>query len=142
MTLARVTALPHGSGTVLFLDGIGVSGARAGVDVTVIDFHGLADPLASRMPILRPRFLPGHEKVLPEQWALAEASAYARDSRVSLVAAGDAPAALRCGDIARLGEAIGDPMTPGRFASNLVHSFGFTRLQIPKDPTVAAQRCR
>lgn len=141
VNLPAELALPAGSGTALFLDGIGVAGSAAGVDVPVIDFHGLADPLASRMPILRPRVLPGHEKVLPDAWAVAEAAA-GGDPRVTPDAAGSAAVALRCGDVARLRQAIGDPMSPGRFASNLFHSVGFTRLQIPKDPDITAKPCR
>ena len=141
VSLDPQTPLPPGSGTVLFLDGIGVAGARAGVAVPVVDLHGLADPLASRMPILRPRGLPGHEKVLPQQWALAEATTGSDHPRRLGPAAGVAPEALRCGDVRRLLAAIDGTLTPGRFATNLVDAYGFTTLQIPKDPAVTAKQC-
>lgn len=141
VTLDSVTPLAPGSGTVLFLDGIGVSGARAGVDTPVIDLHGLADPLASRMPILRPRGLPGHEKVLPQEWALAEAASGADRPQLVGPAAGRATEALGCGDVRRLLAAIGGPATPGRLAANLVHAVGFTTLEIPRDPAATADHC-
>src|SRR3712207_8496143 len=54
--------------------------------VRVIDLHGLADPFASRMPPLRPRGLPGHEKRLPQSWALAEAGAGRDDPQAGAAA--------------------------------------------------------
>lgn len=137
ITLGRETPLDAGRGTFLFIDGIGVASARAGVDVDVIDLHGLADPLSSRMPSLVPRGLPGHEKVLPEAWALAEAG----QSQVSEAAA-DAVVATGCGDLQRLLAAIRGPLTPGRFVRNVAASPGFTRLVLPKDPAEASACAR
>ena len=136
VTLKPETQLPPGRGTYLFLDGIGVAGERAGVDVPVIDLHGLADPLASRMPVLEPRGLPGHEKVLPQDWAAAEAGIPASDP-----AAGRAADALTCGDVAELLRAIDGSITPGRFLRNLVDAPGFTSLVISKDPEQTARAC-
>lgn len=136
ITLPPVEQLPEGSGAVLFLDGIGVAGERAGVDVPVIDLHGLADPIASRVPILHPRELPGHEKVLPQSWALAEAGVRPGDPL-----AGSAPLALHCGDVGRLLRAIDGPITPARFLRNLVDAPGFTTLVIPKEPDATASAC-
>ena len=136
VSLGPETPLPPGRGPVLFLDGIGVAGERAGTDIPVIDLHGLADPLASRTPALVPRGLPGHEKALPQEWALAEAGA-ARDDP----AAGAAALAITCGDIGRLLDAIDGPATPSVFLRNLFRAPGLTTLAVPKDPADAARAC-
>jgi arabinofuranosyltransferase len=130
------TQLHPGRGTVLYLDGIGVTGARAGVDIPVIDYHGLADPIASRLPPQHPRQLPGHEKVLPESWALAEAGL--TDGDPELI---DAAAALQCGEIHKLLVAIAAPMSPGRFFRNMVEAPGLTTLHISSAPSDSARGC-
>jgi arabinofuranosyltransferase len=131
------TPLPAGRGTYLYIDGIGVVSDFAGPDVHIIDFHGLADPIASRLPVARPRGLPGHEKQLPQTWALAEAGARRDDPAVR--AAADA---LRCGELAPLRRAIDGPLTVGRFFRNLAAAPGLTTLQVPLDPTEATGGCR
>jgi arabinofuranosyltransferase len=88
---------------------------------------------------------PGHDKILPMEWILAD---YTPDS---YTAAGVDPAevdpvklaaarrALGCGDIAELQHAVRDPMTPGRFFKNLVGAVPRTFMRFPGDP-VAAER--
>ena len=140
VALPAETALAPGRGTWLFIDGIGVAGSAAGVDVAVLDFHGLADPVASRLPVARPRGLPGHEKALPAAWALAAAGP----------AVGPVPdpgrteaavVARECGDLGRLLDAVDGPVTPGRFLANLAEAWTFTRLTVAPDPTAAARSC-
>ncbi len=127
-----------GSGTWLFLSGIGVTGARAGVDVPVIDIHGLADPLAARLPLGARTGLPGHERWLPLPWAEAEARV-----RADRAAPGSAEAerALRCGAVGRLRRATGDDLTPGRFLANLWDAPSLTWLEVPREPADALARC-
>ena len=51
-----------------------------------------------------------------------------------------ARAALACPAIQRLQEATSDPLTPGRFLSNLAHAADNTRMRIPADPRTAYRR--
>jgi hypothetical protein len=48
-----------------------------------------------------------------------------------------ARAALKCPSLVRLHASANVPMSPKRFATNIVRSFGNTRLRIPPDPEVA-----
>ena len=127
-----------GSGTSLFLSGIGVTGSRAGVDVPVIDIHGLADPLAARLPLGQRTGLPGHERWLPRSWAEAEAQVR---SELAVPGAADARRALRCGRVGRLRSAIEAPLTVGRFLDNLWSSPSLTGLEVPTDASVALRSC-
>ncbi len=128
----------RGAGTWLFLSGIGVTGARAGVDVPVIDVHGLADPLAARLPLGRRTGLPGHERWLPPSWSDAEARVRLA---VAAPATADARRALGCGDVGRLRAATEDRLTAGRFLDNLWSAPALTRLEVPRDPAVALRSC-
>lgn len=127
-----------GSGVSAFVDGIGVVGARAGVDVHLIDLHGLAHPLASRMPIQRPRVLPGHERVLPLPWALAEARVLDDDPTSDAAIARLARACPPASDVL---DAIRGPVGEGGFASNLLDALRLSRLEIPSDPAEAVAGC-
>lgn len=130
-------ALPAGSGSFLYVDGIGAAGLAAGPEVTMLDYHGLAHPLASRMPPIEPRTVPGHEKALPPAWAQAEAGMVATsDPGVSAAAK-----ARRCGDAARVLEATDGSLTVGRFLSNLVGAPALTMVGIDEDPVAALQSC-
>ena len=132
------TELPDGSGTWLFTDGIGVFGLTVGIDVPVIDHHGLAHPLAARMPPLEPRVLPGHEKELPEAWALAEAGGAGPDRGSDRFLAA---VARSCGDARRVLDATDSNLTLGRLWSNLWSAPALTVLTIPDDPATAAATC-
>ena len=134
----RVTQVAEGRGVSLFVDGIGVAGARAGTDVHVIDYHGLAHPLASRMAVTQPRALPGHERALPLPWALAEAGVDERDPRSSTYTA---RLAMRCPPVSDVLEAVDGPTGLGGFLRNLLASPGLTFTEIPKDPSVVVAAC-
>jgi arabinofuranosyltransferase len=132
------TPTEPGSGVSAFIDGIGVAGARAGTDVHVIDLHGLAHPLASRMPIQRPRVLPGHERVLPLPWALAEARALDDDPAS---AASLARLARACPPASDVLDAVRGPVGEGGFLANLGQALRLSRLEVPSDPAEAAADC-
>ncbi len=134
----RRTEVAEGRGTSMFVDGIGVAGARAGTDVHVIDLHGLAHPLASRMPVLQPRGLPGHEKALPLPWALAEAGYPEQDPRSDAYLA---RLARRCPPPADVVDAITGPLGPGDLLANVLAAPGLTRQKIPSDPRVVVLAC-
>ncbi|MCB0970847.1 MAG: hypothetical protein KDA97_04925, partial [Acidimicrobiales bacterium] len=138
VTLPVRTELDDGRGTWLFTDGIGVFGLAAGIDVPVIDHHGLAHPLASRMPPVQPRVLPGHEKELPEAWALAEAGGPGPDDGSDRALAA---AARSCGPARRVLDATEGDLTVGRLWSNLWSAPGLTVLDIPADPGAAVAAC-
>jgi arabinofuranosyltransferase len=136
--------------------GIGVTGYAYGPDVNVIDMLGLADPVTSRFQLDRPGPT-GHEKPIPPAWLAARISTgpvdpdllpdpfvgrplwESPDGRLDADAEA-ARAAMRCGDLRDLGEAVRAPMTPGRFVSNLFSAPRFTRVTVPPDPEAARSR--
>lgn len=134
----RKTFVDPGSGTSLYADGIGVSGAQAGLDVHVIDLHGLANPLASRMPLVKPRGLPGHEKALPLSWALAEAGYTPRDPATD---AYRARRALLCPPPTDIFDHITGPLSLSDLWANVLASPRLTALKVPKDPQDVLDAC-
>lgn len=114
---------------------IGIFGVAAGSAVHVVDLYTLAEPVGSRLAV-RPsgRARPGHAKDLPEVWALAR---YAAPQPADPVGVVDARAALRCGELRELVLATSAPMTPHRFAANLLAAPRLTVLRVPYDPTAA-----
>jgi arabinofuranosyltransferase len=132
----RVQTAP-GSGTSVFADGIGVLGARAGTDVHIIDLHGLAHPLAARMPILEPRVLPGHERALPLPWALAEGGYVAEPGSDAALAR----VARRCGPAGEVVRAVTGPLGLGDLLGNVLAAPSLARQEVPKDPAEAVDAC-
>jgi arabinofuranosyltransferase len=140
----RSVAVP----VVIFTGSIGRLGYAAGPEVRIADRLGLADPVAARLRIgpRRPARA-GHEKLLPAAWFLGR---FADPASVRASARfGDNPripaarAALRCGELGRLIEAVNAPLTPSRFLANLGAAVELHSLRVPADP-VAARRelCR
>lgn len=127
---------PVGSGITARNDAIGVTSVVAGADVPFVDRFGLADPVAARLPAVSTRRA-GHAHDLPRPWLLARAGVISDASDPGLPAA---RRALRCGDLGRLLRDIHQPMTPGRFLTNLVHAPANTTLHIPLDPHEAERR--
>jgi arabinofuranosyltransferase len=136
--------------------GIGVVGYTLGPDAYVLDLLGLADPLVSRFELERPGTT-GHEKPIPAAWLAARVTAGPVDpdrfpTPVVMVALYESPPglfdrdtdaarrALGCGDLADLERAVGEPLTVGRFLSNLVAATHLTRLTVPPDPVEAEER--
>ena len=136
--------------------GIGIAGYVLGPDAYMIDLLGLGDPVTSRFELSRPGNV-GHEKPMPNPWLVARISTGPVDEGAlpqpflatplyeSPAGRLDADAdvarhVLTCDELRRLGEAIGDPMTPGRFLANLVAAPRFTVLEIPPDPNEAEDR--
>jgi arabinofuranosyltransferase len=136
--------------------GIGVPGYAYGPDVYVIDMLGLADPVTSRFELVRPGPT-GHEKPVPPAWLAARISTGPVDPAAlphpfvgsplwespddRLDADADAArAAMRCGELQDLDDAVRSRLTPGRFLSNLVSAVGNTRLTVPPDPGAARSR--
>ncbi len=132
---------PQGTGTHFAYRNIGVYGVAAGLDTTVVDPHGLSDPLAAR--VSHPgnaRDRPGHEKNLPPVWILARYAAPQSSDSEELRAARHA---LGCGDLAEMLSAVEEPLTVSRWVRNFTGSAARTRLVVPADPFEAERSlCR
>jgi arabinofuranosyltransferase len=149
---------------------MGSLGYALGPDIRILDTLGLADAFTSHLattsePVgaltpLTTHWVAGHEKPLPTPWlaarVLREGAPFddedlpppAPSGQLIPVTEGDelaeqiawARAALACPEIQRLQEATSEPLTPGRFLSNLVHAVDNTRMRIPADPRTAYRR--
>lgn len=123
---------------------LGVYGFIFGPDYHVVDIYGLAEPVGGRLE-LDARGRPGHEKALDEVWIIArfaDPAATIPSGGPPLLLVGVARHALSCGDLQRLTDAVSAPMTPGRFAHNLVDAFRLHRFRVPVDPVEAeAELC-
>jgi arabinofuranosyltransferase len=133
---------------VIFTGSIGRLGYAAGREVRIADRLGLADPVAARLRLPRERpARAGHEKLLPAAWFLGRfadpASVRASERFGSNPRIPAARAALACGRLGQLLEAVDAPLTLGRFVANLRASAELHSLRISGDP-VAARRelCR
>ena len=125
---------------VAHLFAIGIPGYVAGRSLYVADAFGLADPVGSRLPILS-RLRSGHEKALGTDWVLA------RFARPGSATPGTTPqrvnaarSALGCGQLRRLIRAVREPLSWGRFWSNVGEAWRLRSLRIPQDPREAETR--
>ncbi|MDO5500550.1 MAG: hypothetical protein Q4F67_12820, partial [Propionibacteriaceae bacterium] len=128
---------PHGTGVYVATHNLGMLSVAAGNEVGVIDMLALSDGVTSHLEL--PPDVPnrvGHA-VRPEAWRLAR---YAAPSPTEPAAVADARAALRCGDLAVLQEAITGEMTMERFWANLRLAPRLTFFTVPADPTLARQQ--
>ena len=130
----------------------GFYGVGAGLDVTVVDFFGLADPVGAHMEAPAPR-RPGHEKQIPLPYVLALYGTgdgqdlplgdiqvnppYPEVDPEQLEAARDV---LECGDIAELLAATGDDMSAGRFWDNLTGAVHRTNMRISYDAVAEREK--
>ena len=117
---------------------IGQFGYEAGPNVYILDQFGLADPLTARADVSETgwRLPAGHRKQLDLEWYAARFDAPAvlinREVRPDAVAA--ARRALACPPLSDLLDAVSEPLTVGRFLSNVRNSMSFARLRLPIDP--------
>jgi arabinofuranosyltransferase len=137
--------------------GIGALGYALGPDVSILDLNGLADPLTAHLQLVR-RGQTGHEKLLPPAWIAARVTAPDTEPAKEAFYGNRSPetptdenmpfpaqvkwarAALQCPAIADLSHSTQDPLTPGRFLSNVLHSLSRARRRIPADPHQAYLR--
>ncbi len=118
---------------------IGIFSNTVGIDIHIVDNLGLADPLGSHLGITK-RGRAGHDKLMPDAWVVArfaDPTALIPAGGPSAVDVAAAREALDCGDIPELLAAVSKPMTPARFAHNLLDAFRFYRFRIPPDPQQA-----
>jgi arabinofuranosyltransferase len=114
------------------ISAVGMASTRR-YDVHVVDLMSLADPVGAHLEAGVP-IRAGHEKPLPWDWALGRYGSGRLPPKAEA-----ARQALRCGDLAELGDAVDEPLTPGRFVRNLVGSVHRTSLRIPVDPRTARE---
>ncbi|HEY7069948.1 MAG TPA: hypothetical protein VH479_07545 [Acidimicrobiales bacterium] len=127
---------PHA--LVVALGSIGVPAYQLGTDVWVVDIGGLAEPLAARTDPI-PGRQAGHRKQVDDEWYIAR---FGVVTDASPPAVQDAAEALQCAPVRDLLDAVDEPLTPGRFLSNMWHSVSYSRLRIPADPHEAvAELC-
>jgi arabinofuranosyltransferase len=125
---------PHAR-IVVRVGNVGEFGYAAGPDVYVIDYLGLANPLASRTPG-NPSLAAGHEKHLGTSWDIAR---FARPTSNEPSAVRDARRALRCGDLAVLVDDITGEVGIGDGMQNFVDSFHLRHLRLPQHPRKAVE---
>ncbi|MGW7533143.1 hypothetical protein [Amycolatopsis sp. NPDC054798] len=124
---------------------LGTVGVMSPVDVGVVDFWGLANPIGARFEF--PTVKPGHSKPLSNAWLLADYAdpsapvlspgnfAMRADVTAEQVAA--ARHALSCGDLAEIQRSTREPMSWGRFWDNLAGAVHRTGVTVPPDPFAA-----
>lgn len=115
---------------------IGMLGYAAADQVWIADRFGLADPIAGRMLLTNRDRRPGHEKNMSSAWVVARYGIPGSEQSIPEPApesVSAARSALACGAIRDLLRAVEEPMSPKRFARNLLDSARFYRLRIPAD---------
>jgi arabinofuranosyltransferase len=119
---------------------IGLFAYAAGDDVDVVDNHGLASVLAAQQRLVR-RGRPGHEKVLPDAWVVAQfadpqapvpGSVSARQVRA-------ARRALACDPLRSVVRDVARPLTLGAVFDGAARSVGASSFRFPSDPIAAAR---
>jgi arabinofuranosyltransferase len=109
---------------------LGVIGVVAGNDVLIADRHALADAVTARVVATNTKARIGH----PIRSAAWRQARYAQPDETDSADVRAARAALRCGQLAQLSEAISAPLTADRFLRNLMLAPRLTVLSIPSDP--------
>jgi len=129
-----VPLAPHVRYPVVVLAGsVGVAGYRAPIDAYVFDSLSLADPIGSRLQIVK-RGRPGHEKLLLPFWMRARFT----DSRDA--ADEQARRVLQCGDLRKVLEAISGPLAFTDIIRNIGWAPRLTSLRFSGVPSVAEKQ--
>ena len=128
----------------VFFTNLGMLGMNVGLDVRVIDQIGLANPLAAHTARLEDGRI-GHDKNLFPDWAVAEGPFLKKYPYIPPYLDQDwvaqAEAALKCPATDEVLTSIRAPMSPRRFASNLLDAYGFTTYRIDRVPEYELIRC-
>lgn len=108
---------------------VGALGVTAGPRLRIIDRTALADPVASRQaPVAE---TPGHLRYLPKPWI------WARAGVTNDPASAAAGKAMTCGKLGQVMDSVTEPLTVGRFVSNILHAPSNTFVKVPADPEAA-----
>jgi arabinofuranosyltransferase len=109
---------------------LGIVSAVLGTRVHVVDYYGLADPIAARLTVVH-QYRPGHDKSFDTAW---QAARYARRDSTDDPRAVAAYNALGCGVLAQFNRATRGPLSVGRFLQNIALAVRTSRLTIPANP--------
>ncbi len=118
-------------------DSMGALGLMVPLDVRLHDGYGLANPFAAHSTSLSDGRT-GHRKWLPAVWELADSA------KLPISTGGPAEPefvttarmVLDCPEIVEIASSVRDPLTAGRFADNLVGSFGRGSVRFPRVTSV------
>jgi arabinofuranosyltransferase len=128
--LALASDLPEVVQAAVAYRPLGIAAAVLGLRVDVVDYYGLADPIAARLSVRR-HYRPGHDKTFDTAW---QAARYAAPNSSDEPRAAAARAALSCGVLGQFNRATRGPLGAGSFLRNLVLAVRTSRLEIPSDP--------
>lgn len=120
----------------LYLVNMGMSSMNAPLNVRVLDNIGLATPLAARQPRIEDGRV-GHDKNLDRIWQVADSGVDLNElpEWIDKEDAEAARAALQTEEFQNLFATYRDPLTVGRFFSNIAFALGDGRaLQLSSDP--------
>lgn len=120
----------------LYLVNMGMSSMNAPLNVRVLDNIGLATPLAARQPRIEDGRV-GHDKNLDRIWQVADSGVDLNElpEWIDKEDAEAARAALKTEEFQSLFATYRDPLTVGRFFSNIAFALGDGRtLQLSSDP--------
>lgn len=120
----------------LYLVNMGMSSMNAPLNVRVLDNIGLATPLAARQPRIEDGRV-GHDKNLDRIWQVADSAVDLNElpEWIDKEDAEAARAALQTEEFQKLFATYRDPLTVGRFFSNIAFALGDGRtLQLSSDP--------
>ena len=120
----------------LYLVNMGMSSMNAPLNVRVLDNIGLATPLAARQPRIEDGRV-GHDKNLDRIWQVADSAVDLNElpEWIDKEDAEAARAALQTEEFQNLFATYRDPLTVGRFFSNIAFALGDGRtLQLSSDP--------
>lgn len=117
---------------------LGLLGAGIPLNGAAVDPLGLAYPLGAHMEG-NPDGRPGHSKLLPPEWIIADYADPDADLPEGLDATRveAARAALACPRAQELLEGSRSPLTMSRFIDNLTSALSRSRIVIPRDPIEA-----
>jgi arabinofuranosyltransferase len=134
LALAQDAAAPQVTAVVAYR-ALGIAAAALGLGINVVDYYGLADPVAARLTVRR-SYRPGHDKTFDTAW---QAARYATAERSQDYRTAAARHALSCGVLADFSRATREPLSARRFLRNLVIALRMRRVEIPSDPVDAEQ---
>jgi len=118
------------------LSNIGISGFLLGSEYYIFDLWCIADPIGARFKVDK-RGRPGHEKTLSIEWINARIGQITNEKELY------AKKAMECGVLRDLLDSIHGKLTLKKFLLNIVYSYKFTKIRIPKDTYQAYKKfCR